>query len=312
MPSSPTVKILEIASRNHGICRRSELLDAGISSRTIDRRVADGTLSVVCRAVLEVPVVADELTPLVRALSAVHGSVLSRHTAGAVHAFPLPATADVHVTTTYGSGRLLAGTVVHETRHLPPTDVVHSRRGFPLTSSARTIFDLAADLGDRRLRHLVHTQTAAGSPTLPELQACFLRLAKRGRPGVRKLRTVLDELSPHQTPHPTSELEVLVWRGLRQHEITGFRPQVRPPWFDGRRGVVDFAHQRAAVILEADGRRWHARYDSMVDDRRRDRTAAANGWLVVRVMWDDLVARPDDTFAELAAIVGSRRNDGAA
>ncbi len=297
--------ILEIAARNHAICTRRDLLDAGIGRRSIDRRIADGTLVIISRGVFEAPTVADEHTPLARALAAVATSVPSRMTAGAFLGFSLPAVPDVHVTAPYGAGRQLPGIVVHETRDLPECDIVRSH-GFPLTSPARTIVDLAAEVGHRRLEHLVRTQVAAGTPTVQELQACFLRLAKRGRPGIAALRALLDDLAADARPLPQSELEALVWSRIRRHGIVGFTPQFRPAWFDGRRGIVDFAHRAAAVILEADGRRWHARHESMVDDRRRDRLAAANGWLVVRLMWEDLVERPDATFAELAQIVAAR------
>ena len=314
MPSNTTTAILEIAAENHAVCTRRELLDAGISRAAIDRRVADGTLQIVSRGVFEATIVADEHTPLVRALAAVSKSVLSRRTAGPILGFALPSVSEVHVTGPYGSGRShrLPGIVVHETRSLPAIDIVLAAEGFPLTSPARTIVDLAAELGHRRLGHLVRTQVATGAPTIQELQACFLRLAKKGRPGIAALRGLLDDLAADARPLPQSELEARVWNGLRRVGLAGFAPQFRPPWFDGRRGVVDFAHRAAAVILEADGRRWHARHESMVDDRRRDRLAATNGWLVVRLMWEDLIERPDATFAELADIAATRLAEGAA
>lgn len=268
--------------------------------------MADGTLTAVCRGVFEASLVADDLTPLARATTAIPQSALSYQTAAPIHTFPVPPVPEVHVTAPYGSGRFLSATIVHETRDLEPADIVVSPDGFPVTSPARTLVDLAAAVSEQRLRHLVRAQTAVGTPTLHELQACFLRLARRGRRGVANLREVLDDLAPDAPSFSQSELEARVWGELGQRGISGFTPQFKPSWFDGRRGIVDFAHRRAAVILEADGRRWHARHESMVEDRRRDRTAAANGWLVVRLMWEDVVDRSDDTFAELAAIIDSR------
>ena len=59
--------------------------------------------------------------------------------------------------------------------------------------------------------------------------------------------------------------------------ITSLLRQFRPPWFDGVRGTVDFADPAARVILEVDGRSWHATSQAMADDRRRDRVAAGHG-----------------------------------
>ena len=194
--------------------------------------------------------------------------------------------------------------IVHESRDLAPVDIVTSPRGLPITSPARTIFDLAGVVSQRRLSHVVQTQLATDSPTLDDLHRCFARLARRGRPGVVRLRSILDELTDDGPTMTESELESRVWEGLRLHGICGFVPQFRPPWFDGRRGIVDFGHRAAKVIVEADGRRWHARHETMAQDRRRDRRAALNGWLVVRVMWEDL--GDGSAFEELAAIVRTR------
>ncbi len=107
---------------------------------------------------------------------------------------------------------------------------------------------------------------------------------------------------------PQSELE---WR-LTELVDQRFRRQFRPLWYDGTRGVVDLAEPTSRVIVEADGRRWHAIEQAMADDRRRDRQAAANGWLVLRVMWDDVVRHPATTAAQIAAVVAQRSRPSAA
>lgn len=306
MKAHTTTKILTIAAQAHGICTRAALLERGISRSAIDRRLADGTLVPVCAGVYEAPLFTDDVTPLVRATTAVPGSALSRRTAATIHRFQLPATPGVHVTANKGTGWSLPGTVIHESRALPTVDIVTSPDGLPVTSTARTMVDLAGELSPQRLRHLVRTQVADDAPAIDDLQRCFARLARRGRPGVRSLRLILEDFDEGAAPIPQSELELRVWNGLRLHGPRGFALQFRPPWFDGQRGIVDFAHEDAAVILEADGRRWHARHEAMVEDRRRDRTAAASGWVVVRVMWEDIVERPEGTFDDLSRIVDTR------
>ena len=54
-------------------------------------------------------------------------------------------------------------------------------------------------------------------------------------------------------------------------------------------GLVDLAVYESKVILEADGRRWHAREQAMARDRQRDREAARQGWLTLRFVHRDLV-----------------------
>lgn len=311
-PHATTSRIFSIAARSNGIVTRPALLEAGVSRSTITRRLADGTLTCVCDGVYQVPLLADEVTPLMRAVTAVPDAALSRRTGATIHFFPLPRVLGVHVTAPKGVSWALPGTTIHESRDLDQVDIVRSPDGLPVTSPARTIVDLAAELSPQRLRHVVRTQVAEGSPTIDDLVDCFSRLARRGRRGVRVLRPILDDLVADGGPLPQSELEAQVWSGLRHHELTGFSPQFRPPWFDGCRGIVDFAYPRARLILEADGRRWHGRHQAMVDDRKRDRVAAANGWVVIRVMGEDVAERRAGVFDDIAQIVAVRLADPAA
>lgn len=306
MSAHTTNAILAVAARSHGVCTRRDLLVSGIGGGAIDRRLNDGTLQIVRRGVYEAPVLVEDSTPRFRAVLAVPNSALSRSTAAVDHRFHVPRTASVHVTALNGTSRTIPGVVVHETRELDPIDVERTPDGLPITSPARTLFDLASEVGRRRLHHLVATQTSIGSPPIERLQECFVRLARKGRPGTNRLRSILDDLDPGSLPFGESELERRVWDCLRRHGIHGLSPQYKPPWFDGTRGIVDFAHHDAALIVEADGRRWHARRQAMAEDRRRDRQAAANGWLVIRLMWEDVVHREEPTFSELAAIVDTR------
>ncbi|MDH3300933.1 MAG: endonuclease domain-containing protein [Acidimicrobiia bacterium] len=85
-----------------------------------------------------------------------------------------------------------------------------------------------------------------------------------------------------------------------------FEPQFRPPWYDGLRGVVDFAHPNLRLVVEADGRRWHSREQEMAADRRRDRLAARHGWVTMRFTWAEITGRPAAVASELRAVVATR------
>ncbi len=267
----------------------------------------------VCNGVYLVTTLTTTDTPLFRALKGVPGSVISRRSAAIVHAFELPRPSDglVHVTANAGRGQHLPGVSVHETRWLPKADIQVVGAGLLVTSPARTIIDLAAELRAARLRHLIQRQVVAQKPSAPELHACFVATARRGRKGIALVRKLLIELFDAQ-PLPESELELRVFMGLRTEGIVDLNTQFRPPWFDGVRGIVDFAHHPAKVIIEADGRRWHATEQAMADDRRRDRLASSQGWVVLRVSWTEVVGRPAATFSELAAVIRARTSFAAA
>jgi very-short-patch-repair endonuclease len=194
--------------------------------------------------------------------------------------------------------------VVHRTLHLPADDLRRIER-IVVTSPARTLCDLAARLRPPQLRHVVETQLLARSPTSDELVACFESWAGRGVPGAAAMRAVLDEILDDQ-PVPESRLELLAVERLRSFGIVGARRQFRPPWFDGRRGAVDFAWPDARVILEVDGRAFHLATQSKDADEQRDLLAAEHDWLVVRVGWRTLRDRPSTFLARLAAILANR------
>ncbi len=300
-----------LAATSGGVCTRTALLDAGFGRSSIDRRLRQGVLSSVCRGVYIIEALRDRSTPSYRALAAVPGSVLAHHTAAALHRFPVDVREDVvHVIVPNGVHRRVGGVVVHPSRTLSSFDIVEVD-GVPCTSPARTIVDLAGVVGKARLRHIVQTQLRDAKPGAVELQSCFDATARQGVPGVLKLRRLVVDLlgdasGGEGSDLEGSELEARVWALLATQGITGFGRQVRPPWFDGRRGIVDFAHGEAKVVLEADGRRWHQRDQEMTDDRRRDRLAAAHGWVAIRVTWAEVTQRPAATAASIAAVVDQR------
>ncbi len=193
---------------------------------------------------------------------------------------------------------------VHRSRHLPTEDIVEVD-GLTATSSARTLCDLAAVLRFDRLRHVVETQLVAKEPSADELVTCFESWSGRGVTGSVAMRAVLDAVLDDE-PFAESRLELLTIDRLLEHRVVGARRQFRPPWYDGLRGVVDFAWPEARVILEVDGRRFHATSQSKDDDERRDLWAAEHGWLVIRVGWRTLQNRPTDFMRRLATIIARR------
>ncbi|MDH4278380.1 MAG: type IV toxin-antitoxin system AbiEi family antitoxin domain-containing protein [Acidimicrobiia bacterium] len=307
-----TNAILTLASRAGGICTRKTLLAEGVSKRVIERRLQSGLLARVGDGVYAMPALAGPLTELYRATLSVPQSAVSRSSCAHELRFDRAAVGvaagrPVHVTAPHGASRSVPGVIVHETRLMHEADIVELAPGLPGTSPARTVVDLAGQLSTRRLRHLVQLQVRAGRPTAVELHACFEALRRRGLPGVDRLDRILIELFAVE-PVGRSELESRVLAALRAAGISGFQEQFRPPWYDGRRGVVDFAHSPLGIVLEADGRRWHETTQASVEDHRRDRLAAAHGWVTIRVGWSEIVDRPAATMAEIAAIMAERRS----
>ena len=287
----------------HGVIDRARLRANGVSASSIDRRIRQGLLEPMGGRVYLVPALATENSPLVAALLALPDAAVSRTSAGHLLGFAVPNTS-AHVTVAHGRRLVMQGVTIHETRRWLDHDVTEID-GLRVTSPTRTIIDLAAEFSTHRLRHLVETQLIKNTPDSTELVAAFRAHRRRGLTGTAKLAAVLDELLDDQ-PFPDSVLEAKVWQALLDRGLSAFRRQFRPPWYDGRSGIVDFAHPEARVILEADGRRWHAVTQAQNADRSRDRRAVAAGWVVLRVGWTEIVARRSATLDEIEAIVTGR------
>lgn len=312
MSAKSDVIILTLASRSAGVVTRSDLLDSGVPSSTITQRVERGFLMTVWAGLYEVPEMTNETTPLFRAVKSVPDSAISEVSAGRVHGAPLPspdADEPVHIVAPYrGPRTTMPGVVLHRTRRPFAEDIRYPVPGLPTLSPARTVLDLAglASITDRRLAHIVESQLTARLLDPGELMTMLERPGLRGVAGAARLRTVVESLVDDE-PVADSMLERRFAELLVDHDITGFRRQVRPPWYDGRRGTVDFADPELRLIVEVDSRRWHSTTQALTEDRRRDRQAAAAGWQVVRVTWSDIVDEPTLTAEHLLAAIGARR-----
>jgi very-short-patch-repair endonuclease len=129
-------------------------------------------------------------------------------------------------------------------------------------------------------------------------------LARRGKPGFAALRQILLDLGLG-TVVSMSTLERKFVELITASELPDPVAQFRPPWWEGRSGIADYAFPDDRIIVEIDGRRWHSRNETYDDDRRRDNAAQLAGWRVFRFTWDDIVRRPDYVIATLSAALAT-------
>ncbi len=316
MSTKSDVIIMTLAARSAGVVTRDELLTSGLPSSTINGRVSRGQLLRVWRGLYEVLEMTNDLTPLFLAVKAVAGSAVCHITAGRLYGCPVgPPAADepVHIVSRRDGPRTgMPGVVHHRTRLDLVDDIWYPINGLPVLSPARTMLDLAADpsISNRRLRHIVESQIVSRQLEVAELAGLVEQPDLRGVHGIARLRTLVEAIDDGE-PVSDSMLEQRFGRLLVDYGIDGFQRQFVVPWYDGCRGTVDFANVEARLIIEVDGRDWHTTSQSMTEDRRRDRTAAANGWLVMRVMWADIVEEPHSTAHQIIGTLVARRGSAA-
>lgn len=297
--------VVSLASRQGMVVTLRQLTEAGLTRHEIRSR-AGGLMTLVSPGVY----VVGDLTPsacLHAALITLPAAAVSHRSAGVRHRLRVLAPANHHELLTphrRRSHRRLPGVRVRSTTWLPPEDVVVVE-GVRATTVARTLCDLAAVVARSRLRHVVELAITEERVTVGELQACVAAWRRRGRRGSGVIRALDHELLDAE-PLPASELERRAIRLLREAGIGGWEAQYRPPWYDGVRGVVDLGWPAERVVVELDGRRWHASTQAQGDDRRRDRLATTHGWITLRFSWAEVVHRPAAFVAEVGDVLSAR------
>lgn len=293
------ISLVQLAVTQGGCVGRSQLIDHGVSARTIDRMIAAGSIG---NAVADVYRIiesrgwADDVRAAVFALP---GALASHHAAAAVLGFPRLrpiATVLVHSRTTHE----FPGVVVHRVHDVMPEHVTVID-GLRTTTAARTVVDLAAVIHPKHLAAIIQDLVLTGDVRTSEIALALEDVARRGKPGVRSLRTTLEELG--SDPLPMTVLERRGWELLSRRGVSGGSRQHPIPWDESKR--FDVAWPDHGVAIEWDSRRWHGALDRMANDRERDRAAAINGWVVLRFTWDDVTRRPDRVAADVRAMLGS-------
>lgn len=281
-----------LSVRQGGFLRRDQALALGLSRGQIARRVEDGrwrSIGTVGYRLFDMDEPLDQLRASVAALP---GAVVSHHAAAELHGLPRVPTGVASVTVHARTTHSIPGVEVHRTMDIQPTHVTDVG-GLPTTTIPRTLVDLASALTRRHLSTVVDEAVAERQTTIEEVRLVLDQVARRGKPGVRALRSVLDVRSPG--PDRGTRLERLGARVLIEGGLLEPEYEFPLPWATDRRFDAAYADRRLGI--EWDSRRWHSQLEAMARDRARDREAILHGWRVLRFTWEDLVQRPGDVVA---------------
>lgn len=282
--------LVALAERQEGLLRHGQLSGLGISDDVIFARLARGRLHRKHRGVYTLG--HRLLRPRgewIAAVWAVPGCVLSHLSAAAFHGWVAADDAVQHVTT-INKATARPGLRVHRVHALFSVDVEHHPL-VAVTTPARTVIDLAELVPWPELRAI--------ADRIRHLDVDAVRAAQRRAPGKRGARNVR-RLLGHLEAHTKSEFERRYLRFCRRHGL---------PLPDGVNVgtagfLVDCRYDRARVVVELDGRAYHARRDQMRSDRRRDRKLLRARYAPVRLVWEDLDdENASETVADLAALL---------
>jgi len=274
----------KLAARQHGVVSRHQLLDAGLTSRMVQTRVARGQLLSLHRGVYAVGHA--QLRPEGRWLAAVlatgPSAALSHRSAAALHGIRDSDALDLTTTRRVA----VRGVVIHRTTRLDVQDVT-TLRGVRVTTIERTLVDLAAVLPATKVAKLLRETDRLGRLNAAVLHAALQRTNGRGGAGRRALRAALEEHRRHATSLTLSELEDRFLSLLDANDLP--RPLTNH-LIDGMR--VDAAWPQQCLIVELDGWAYHHDRGAFQEDRTRDARLTAAGWAVLRFTHADVVDRP--------------------
>ena len=185
---------------------------------------------------------------------------------------------------------------VHESRRF---ELVHPRMmwGIPMTAPADTLVHLAPRLRLKRLQWLTDELLLGKKIDLRLLNTAFANLAP-GCHGMRGLRAVLSDHAAGD-PIPESKLERKFIEFAEKYGLPPLSKQVNLPGRDHRPARVDFMWPGIRLIIELDGRRWHARFADFDRDHKRDLHFLSLGYPTARITWTMLTEDPDSVAQDL-------------
>ena len=292
--------VLKRMRQQHGLILRSQALDCGMTSAQIERCLRTGRWERMARGVYRHA--ATEQTQLSRLLTVclAHDVLASHRSAAAVHGIDGYSLDRIEVVAAAGRSLAVRGARLHKSAQMDlarPT----TRKAVPVTGLGRTVLDVAAVVGRRRLDDTIDAVLRDGRLRLWDLYDVLVSHARRGRNGCGALRAALDaRMGDDRVPLSSwSRMvsDLLVGAGLDQ------------PCFEypihaaGGRFVaqVDLAYPDRNLAIELDSVRWHHNLHNFSHDRQRRNRLLLAGWDVLNFTWDDYARRPDQLCAAVAA-----------
>jgi very-short-patch-repair endonuclease len=293
--------VSELAERQHGLAARRQLLALGLSKRAIEGRLERGVFHPMHRGVYAVGfrIRSKEARWMAATLACGPDAVLSHWSAAGLWGLRRGSSQAIEVTRAKG-WRAPGAVVAH--RAAPPDDERTVVDGIPVTTTPRTILDLAAVASRRQVERAlneVEVRRLTDRLSIPDLLARY-----PGRPGTVVLRELLDEDTERDGVTENDFEESLVPL-LDSYGLP--RPRFNADIAVGERFFrADCLWRKERLIVELDGRAAHGTRKAFEGDRERDRLLMADGWLVMRMTWRQLRTQQSAIASDLHKALASR------
>jgi very-short-patch-repair endonuclease len=201
----------------------------------------------------------------------------------------------IDVTVVGGKARPRQGIRLHRVKHLHHTDTT-TRQNLRLTSLPRTAIDFASQASSSELHHAFGEARAKHRLTDRALRAALDRVPAN-HPGAAIVRAMLDSNDTYDRSEAERIMRTLCQQAalpqpLVNHMLHGY--------------LVDFLWPDARLIIEVDGYGTHGTRQAFENDRRRDQVHVANGYVVIRITWEQLQNEPLAVIARIAQALARR------
>ena len=274
-PRGVEAAIAALAARQFGVVSRRQLVGLGLGPGAIKHRVALGRLQPVHRSVYAVGhrSLKRDGWWLAAVLAAGPDAALSHRAAAALWRIRDSARAAIEVT---APRRIRDRDGLETHRAVLPADEITHEPGIPVTTPARTLFDLAGVVSHDQLEHAFNEAEYRRLTSPTSLDVLLARYP--GRRGTANLRRVLEK---HDAIGVTPLRSVLEQRFVTFLDANGLpRPLVNRRT---EHGELDASWPEQRLIVEVDGWAAHGSRKAFEADRARDRALQTAGWRVVRI-----------------------------
>ena len=296
---SRATAVWHLAGRQHGVVTWRQLRDLGYTKDAIRHRLRRGRLHRVRPQVYAVgsPRLARDGLRMAAVLACGEGAFLSHWSSIALWRLDDRVESQFHVTVLRSSALSQSDLVCHRRPSLPDKDRT-TQRGIPVTTPLCALFDVASTVPEHRLERLIIEADKMGLVTSAGLRSAAQ--SRRGRPGVKAIRAIVGADEFRRTDSELERRFLRIARGtslglpLTQVEVQGFR--------------VDFLWRELGLIAETDGLRYHRTEAQQRRDRRRDRTLAAAGYVVLHFTHGEVFRDPGKVRGDLEQFAARRRS----
>ncbi len=300
-------RLLPVFARQHWLATLDDVRAAGGSASCAATRLRSGRweradVSVFRLAGAPTPWEARVLAPIL----AIGGRTAASHlTAAALHGIPGFGRGVPEISVERQADRRRDGVRVHTS-----TDLVRAERplvnGVPSTDVCRTILDVGRVVGDQRLLRAIEWARRSGKTDWSSLIATLSMHARRGRPGIRRLRRVIVG-HMDRTEVTDSDFELLVLCLIAEAGLP--TPVLHHRVHDGHRFVaeVDLAYPALRIAIELDG---PVHLDERVRERDlpRQNDLVLVGWTVLRFTYKRFQEHPERLIAEIRDAIRRARS----